>query len=126
MDFFSVEGAPKRTAHYTPAVRSGNLVCISGQLPIDPMTGEHCKGNIAEQTKRVLENVNLLAHLAGAQKEEIMKVTIYISDIELWGEVNQIYADFFGDHKPARTIVPAPNLHYGFLIEMDAMAVIES
>ena len=66
-----------------------------------------------------------LIHLAGASKDEIMKVTIYISDIELWGQVNEVYAEFFGDHKPARTIVPTTALHYGFLIEADAMAMIE-
>lgn len=126
MEFFSIEGAPKRNAHYSPAVKCCNLICISGQLPIDPYTGEHCKGDIIAQTKRVLANLELVLQSSGAKIQDVMKVTIYISDIELWGQVNEVYSEFFGDHKPARTIVPTPPLHYGFSIELDAMAFIDS
>jgi 2-iminobutanoate/2-iminopropanoate deaminase len=116
--------APVPAGHYSQAVVCNNMVFISGQLPIVPSTGEKLTGSIEEQTLQVLKNINAITEASGSNISKIVKVTVYISDIELWGGVNKIYSAFFGDHKPARAIVPVKDLHYGCKIEMDAIAVI--
>ena len=107
--------------HYSPGVYSQGILYVSGQLPITP-SGEKVLGSIEEQTRQVLQNVLAIVQAAGGQKEHIVKSTIYIAGGDLWGAVNKIYANFFGDHRPARAIVPVPELHYGFLLEMEAVA----
>jgi len=125
MKVISIKGAKPNPGHYSPAVQKGNLLFISGQLPVNPFTGERVQGSITEQTNQVLENLTTILETAGAKKEDVMKVTIYISDIELWDTVNEIYSRYFGEHKPARAIVPTNQLHYGFTIELDAIAVMD-
>lgn len=115
----------KHAGHYSPAVRKGNMLFISGQVPTNPYTGEKCFGSIREQTQQVLQNLDDILKAAGADKKDVMKMTVYVSDIAYWDEVNQVYSEYFGEHKPARTIVPTRDLHYGFLVEMDAIAYIE-
>lgn len=122
MEHIYIEGAKKPLGHYSPAVKMGNIICISGQVPTNPYTGEKCFGTIREQTEQVLQNLDDILKAAGADKRDVMKMTVYVSDISYWDEVNKIYAEYFGDHKPARTIVPTRDLHYGFLVEMDAIA----
>jgi 2-iminobutanoate/2-iminopropanoate deaminase len=118
------KGAPEPAGHYTQAIVCNNMVFISGQIPIVPGTGEKLNGPIEEQTLQVLNNIKTITEAAGSDISKIVKVNIYISDIELWSVVNKIYASFFGPHKPARAIVPVKDLHYGCKIEMDAIAVI--
>jgi len=125
MEYIYIEGAKKPVGHYSPAVKKGNMLFISGQVPINPYTGEKCFGNIKEQTQQVLKNIDDVLKAAGADKKDVMKMTVYVSDIAYWDEVNQVYSEYFGEHKPARTIVPTKELHYGFLVEMDAIAYIE-
>lgn len=116
--------APVPAGHYSQAIVSNNMVFISGQLPIVPSTGEKLTGHIEEQTLQVLKNIRTIAEASGSDIARIVKVTVYISDMELWGEVNKVYSAFFGEHKPARAIVPVKELHYGCKIEMEAIAVI--
>lgn len=116
--------APEPGGHYSQGIISGNLVFISGQIPVVPATGEKITGSIREQTLQVLKNIRAVTEAAGSDISKIVKVTVYISDIELWGEVNSVYSAFFEDNKPARAIVPVKDLHYGFKIEMEAIAVI--
>lgn len=110
--------------HYSPAVAVNGFVFISGQLPIDPISGEKIEEGIEAQTEKVLENLEKIIHSAGGTLEDIVKVTVYISDIKLWDQVDDLYSEFFGEHKPARAIVPTNELHYGFKIEMEAIAYI--
>jgi 2-iminobutanoate/2-iminopropanoate deaminase len=117
-------GAPQPAGHYSQAIISNNMVFISGQLPIVPETGEKLSGPIGEQTLQVLKNIKAITEASGSDITRIVKVTVYISDIELWGEVNKVYSTFFGNHRPARAIVPVNDLHYGCKIEMEAIAVI--
>jgi len=117
-------GAPVPAGHYSQAIVYNNMVFISGQIPIVPATGEKLTGPIEEQTLQVLQNIKAIAEASGSDISKILKVTVYISNIELWGEVNKVYAAFFGDHKPARAIVPVKDLHYGCKIEMEAIAVL--
>ena len=118
------ESAPKPAGHYVQAYIHEPFVFISGQLPINPETGEQCKGAIEEQTKQVLHNMLAVAQSAGSDAAHIIKTTVYIADIALWNRVDQVYADFFGDHRPARAVVPTSHLHYGFQIEVEAVAVL--
>ena len=116
--------APRPIGHYSQAIVHHGIVYVSGQLPIDPETGDKVPGGIEDQTLQALKNISEILKAAGSDILNTVKVTVYISDIELWQRVNAVYADFFGDHKPARAVVPTRNLHYGFLIEIDAIATL--
>jgi 2-iminobutanoate/2-iminopropanoate deaminase len=116
--------APIPAGHYSQAVIHDNTIYISGQLPIIPESGEKIIGTVEEQTLQVLKNIKAITEAAGSDLSKIVKVTIYVSDIDNWGTINQVYSDFFRAFKPARTVVPVKSLHYGFEIEMDAIAVI--
>jgi 2-iminobutanoate/2-iminopropanoate deaminase len=108
--------------HYSAGVISGGHLFVSGQLPIDPQTGKIISGGIKEQAIRSLSNLESVLAQAGLSKDHVVKTTVYISDIALWPEANQAYADFFEGHKPARSIVPTGPLHYGALVEVEAVA----
>ncbi len=114
----------KPAGHYSLATIHNNTVYVSGQLPIDVTTGEKLLGTIKEQSQVVLHNINEVLNEAGSSITKVLKVTVYISDIGLWDEVNEVYANFFKENKPARVIVPTRELHYGFNIEMDVIAYI--
>lgn len=122
MKFISIKGAKPNGGHYSPATQKGNFLFISGQLPVDPFTGEKCDGDIEAQTNQVLKNLDTVLEAAGSTKEDIMKVTVFISDISHWDTVNTIYKQYFDNHKPARSIVPTKELHFGFKIELEAIA----
>ena len=100
----------------------GELLYISGQLPIDPFTGEHSSGDIREQAEQVFQNLDHILSAAGSWKDQVIKVVVYLSDIGDWDEVNQIYQDYFGEHYPVRSIVPVGTLHYGFKLELEGIA----
>ena len=116
--------APLPAGHYSQAIKHNGLVYVSGQLPIYPDTGERQTGPIEKQTRLVLQNVAAILDASGSSLDKVLQVTVYISDISLWGKVNEVYAEFFGDHKPARAIVPTRDLHFGFKIEVAALAAI--
>lgn len=112
----------KTAGHYSPYIKSGNFIFTSGQLPIiDPVTKE-VPADIKEQTRIVLEKVLDLIRMEGCDKAHIIKTTAFITDINDWAAVNEVYIEFFGDHKPARSIIPVSNLHYGCKIELEAIA----
>jgi len=117
--------APLPGGHYSQAIVHNGLVYVSGQLPIDPQTGEKQTGSIEEQTNLVLQNLSAILDASGSSLNQVLKVTVYISDISLWGKVNEVYAEIFGDHRPARAIVPTRDLHFGFKIEVDAVAAVD-
>lgn len=125
MKIIQTPDAPLPAGHYSQAVIHGNLVYVSGQLPIDPHTGEKRTGAIEEQTEQAIKNLFAILIAAGSDKEHVIKTTVYISDITLWDRVNTVYAKLFGDHRPARAVVPTKDLHFGFQIEIECMAVIK-
>jgi len=124
MKFIETSKAPLPAGHYSQAVSAGNLIFVSGQLPINPETKEKITGSIRDQTKQVLINLQAILEEGGSDLNKVVKTTVYISDINLWDEVNKIYSEFFSDHKPARAVVPTRELHFGFKIEMEAVALI--
>lgn len=114
--------APEPKGHYSQAVEFRNLIFVSGQLPINPFSGEIMKGDIEEQTSRVLENIEIILKDSGSDKNSILKTTVYISDMANWPKVNEVYKSFFKKHKPARAVVPTNELHHEVLIEIEAIA----
>lgn len=120
----STAGAPAPAGHYSQAVVYGGLVYVSGQLPIDPASAERRVGTIEEQTRQVLGNVAAVLGAAGSGLDRVLRMTIYVSDISLWGGVNAVYAEVMGGHRPARAVVPVKELHYGYQIEIEAVAAL--
>lgn len=118
--------APAPAGHYSQAVIYNGLVYVSGQLPIDPATGEKNTGSIESQMEQVLTNIGEILKAAGSDLNRVLKMTVYISDISLWGAVNPVYARIMGEAKPARAIVPTKELHYGFKIEIEAIAAVNA
>lgn len=116
----------KPGGHYANAVVHGGMIFISGQFAVDPETGEReLNKSVEEQARRILDNIALYLEACGSDKDHIVKTTAYLSDLSCWGKVNEVYRDFFGEHTPARSVVPAPELHYGFLIEIEAIAMVK-
>lgn len=118
--------APAPGGHYSQAVIYNGLIYISGQLPIDPATGEKNVGPIESQTEQVLTNISEILKAAGSDLSRVLKMTVYVSDISLWGAVNPVYARIMGEARPARVIVPTKELHYGFKIEIEAIAAVNA
>ena len=114
--------APLPLGHYSQGIVKDNIIYVSGQLPIDPDNEDIVFVTPEEQTLRTLQNLEAVLDAAGSTKEDVVKVTVYISDILLWGAVNSAYANFFADHKPARSAVPVPALPRGYFVEIDAIA----
>jgi len=124
MEFIITERAPKPIGPYSQAVRAGNFVFISGQIPIDPKTGEIVREDIKTQAKRALENIKAIVETAGGSLKNIVKVNVYIKDIKLFGDFNAVYGEFFGEHKPARVVVEVSAIPKNALIEIEAIAYI--
>jgi 2-iminobutanoate/2-iminopropanoate deaminase len=109
--------------HYSPAVVHGDLVYVSGVLPLDQAAGQTTPtGGVEDQTRLALKNLDAVLGLAGSDRSHVLKATVYVADIALWPAVNAVYAEFFGEAKPARTVVPTAGLHFGALVEIDAIA----
>lgn len=114
--------APSPGGHYSQAIAYGGLVFVAGQLSIDPKTGEKKLGSIEEQTEQALLNIDAILKAADSDLSRVLKMTVYVTDISLWGAVNTVYARIMGEHRPARAVIPTRDLHYGFLVEIEAIA----
>ncbi len=117
----AVTGAPAR-GHYVPAMISGNTVYVSGQTSADPETGLPVAGGIEAEAKMALDKMERVLKDAGCTKEQVVMCRVYILTAEDWDTVNGVYSAFFGDHKPARAIVPIRELSKGCRIEIEAVA----
>ena len=122
MQAIETRDAPTAAGHYSQAIVHNGVVYVAGQLPIDPTDKNRPVGSIEEQTERTLRNVEAILVAAGSGLDRVLQMTIYISDIELWGGVNTAYSRVMGSHKPARAVVPVKDLHYGYQIEIQAIA----
>lgn len=125
MDSIYLKDSPKPAGHYSPGIVHNGLVFVSGQLPMDLVTREPFAGSIEKQTELALRNVEAVLHAAGSDLQSVLQMTIYISDIELWGKVNETYARILGEHRPARAIVPVKDLHFDTKIEIQAIAAVK-
>ena len=125
IQYVQTDKAPLPAGHYSQATVFNNMVFVAGQLPIKPGSTEKIPGPIEEQARQVLENVKQVLLAANSDLDHVLRVTIYISDIELWGPVNAIYTEVFGQSKPARAIVPVKELHYGYAIEVTVVAAVK-
>lgn len=108
--------------HYSAGVISNGTLYVSGQLSIDPDTREVCKGGIREHTQLALKNVDRVLKAAGLARENVVFCRIYTPDVNYWRPINEEYAAFFGNHKPGRVIVSTTTLHFGCLVEIEAVA----
>ncbi len=121
----STDRAPRAIGPYSQAVSSGNLVFASGQIPIDPATGEFVAGGIAEQTEQVMRNLRAVFEAAGVELSQVIKTTVFLADMEEFTAMNEIYGRFFGENPPARATVQAARLPRDARVEIDAIALIE-
>ena len=122
MKAVTVESRLENKGHYVPGMISGGMLYVSGQLPVHHDTGAPMSAGIEQQTRDALHNVERVLNAAGCGREDVVLCRVYVSDIALWDAVNTIYAEFFGQHRPARIVVPTRELHHGALIEIEAIA----
>ena len=115
---------PVPKGHYSPAVEHNGLIFVSGQLPTNHETGVVETGAIELQTELALRNIETILLAANSDLNHVLQMTIYISEMDLWEKVNEVYKRILGDHKPARAIVPVKDLHFGTKIEIQAIATV--
>jgi reactive intermediate/imine deaminase len=120
----STSAAPAAIGPYSQAVRVGNLLFVSGQIPLDPASGQIVPGDIVAQTQRVLENLMAILHAAGCSAADVVRTTVYLVDLADFAAVNETYGRFFQAPHPARSTVQVVALPRGAHVEIDAIAVI--
>lgn len=118
------QNAPRPGGHYSQAMVHGDTVYVAGQLPVDPEHPDADPGDVSEQTRLAMRNVARILEAAGSGLEHLLQVTIYVADVAHWSEVNRVYAEVMGEHRPARAIVPTGDLHHGYLVEIQAVATV--
>lgn len=121
-EVISTEKAPGAIGPYSQGVRAGEWLYISGQIPIDPATGEVIRGDIAAQTERVLRNAAAILEAAGASLSDVVKVTIYVADLKDFSSINEVYGQYFTSNPPARVCVEVSGLPRGAGLEVEMVA----
>ena len=124
-EIIKTSSAPGAIGPYSQAVRAGNLVFVSGQIPINPATGEFVSENIAEQTEQVLENLTAVLHAAGSSLKSVVKTTVFLVDINDFTAMNEVYARYFTENFPARATVQAARLPKDARVEIECVALTE-
>jgi len=124
MHSISTESAPLARGHYSQAIVHAGVVYVAGQLPLVPGQPDGMLETFEAQARQVIANVIAVLDAAGSGRDLILRTTVYIAGIEQWPVFNRVYAEMLGSHKPARTVVPVPELHYGYLVEMDAIGAV--
>jgi 2-iminobutanoate/2-iminopropanoate deaminase len=117
--------APAAIGPYSQAIRSGNLIFLSGQIPLDPQTGNIVEGDAAVQTARVLQNLSAILEAAGSSLGQVLKTTVYLKDLADFAMMNEVYARFFDDTPPARATVEVARLPRNVSVEIDLIAEVE-
>ena len=125
-EIISTKDAPQAIGPYSQAIRFGNLIFVSGQIPIEPEAGKILKGDIKEQTKLTLENLNNVLAAGGSSLDNVLRTTIYLADLENYSLVNEAYEQYFNDFPPARSTVQVAKLPMDAQIEIDAIACINT
>lgn len=114
--------APAAIGPYSQAVKSGDLLFLSGQIPLDPASGELVTGSVADETERVMQNLQAVLKAAGATFDDVVKTTIYLMDMADFTQVNEVYATYFDQNPPARATIQVAGLPKGVRVEIDAIA----
>jgi 2-iminobutanoate/2-iminopropanoate deaminase len=118
----STDDAAPAGGHYSQGVRHGDLIYVSGQLPIAPDGTHHSEADFEQQARLAIRNMIAVVEAAGGSAATLLKVTVYLVGVENWPRFNTVYAEILGDARPARSVVSVPELHYGYLVEVDAVA----
>lgn len=113
---------PKPRGPYSPAVRAGDFIYVSGQGPIDPATNQFSLGDVQHETRLVLSNIKRILEAAGASPADVVKCSVFLKDVADFSEMNEVYAEFFGETKPARTTVQATMPNPAMKVEIDCVA----
>ena len=124
MDFIATNDAPHAIGPYSQAVRSGNMLFLSGQIALDPKSGNLIEGDFAAQSRRVFDNLRAVLRASGADFQNVTRATVYLTDLGNFQTLNAIYAEYFGNHKPARSTVGVAQLPRGAQVEIDLIAFI--
>src|SRR5215213_103583 len=124
MDYVATPDAPQAIGPYSQAVKGNGLVYTSGQIALDPATGNLVDGTFEEQVHRVFRNLEAVLKEAGSSFDRVLKATVYVTDLGNFGALNTIYAGYFGNHKPARTTIQASALPKGGAVEIDLVALV--
>ena len=122
----TTQDAPEAIGPYSQAVCAGELVFVSGQIPLDPKTMELVGDTVARQTEQVLDNLTAVLTAAGSSLAETVKVTVFLTDLSTFGEMNEVYGRYFSEDPPARACVEVSRLPKEVLVEMDAVAIVRS
>lgn len=115
--------APAAIGPYSQAIEANGMIFASGQIPIDPATGQFVEGSIQEQTRQALTNARNILQAAGTDMENVIKTTVYLSDIQNFAAMNEVYAQFFTEPFPARSAVAVKDLPKGALVEIEVLAI---
>ena len=118
------ERAPKAIGPYSAALRAGGLLFVSGQVPLDPSTGTMVDGDIAAQTRQVLQNLSALLEAGGSSLADVVRTTVYLADMNDFAAVNEVYRSFFSEPYPARSTIQAARLPRDARVEIDAIATL--
>ena len=119
----TTQSAPKAIGPYEQAIKVGDFIYASGQIPLDPSTGNLVEGNIAVQTRRVMENLKAVLTAAGSSMERVVKTTVFLKNISDFGAMNEVYGEYLENVKPARSTVAVADLPRGALVEIDLIAI---
>jgi 2-iminobutanoate/2-iminopropanoate deaminase len=122
-EIVSTNHAPKAIGPYEQAIKAGEFVYASGQIPLDPSTGNLVEGGIAVQTRRVMENLKAVVAAAGSSFERVVKTTVFLKNIGDFAAMNEVYAEYLGKAKPVRSTVAVADLPRGALVEIDLIAL---
>ena len=122
-EIISTENAPGAIGPYSQAIKAAGLIFCSGQIPIDPATGDFVSDKVAEQTEQVLKNLNAVLTAAGCGLGDVVKTTVFLADMSDFAEMNEVYSRFFSDNKPARATVQAAGLPRDARVEIECIAV---
>ena len=125
MDTVSTDKAPGAIGPYSQAVKAGGMVFCSGQIPIDPATGEFVSGDVAEQTEQVLKNLSAVLGAAGASLNSVVKTTVFLADMGDFAAMNEVYGRYFSANAPARATVEAARLPRDVSVEIDCIASVD-
>ena len=121
----SAPDAPKAIGPYTPAIKAGDMLFLSGQIPIDPSTGNVIDGDIAAQTDQVMLNIGTLLQAAGTDFSHVVRTTVYLADMNEFAQMNEVYARYVVDPPPARSTVQVARLPRDARVEIDVIAVVD-